>query len=104
MNTRRAAGMAIAAAGAMASGGGAPDGEGVDGAGQAPKRKTPLGLLIGLGAVVLLVLALLAFFLLWDFGGGGAGGEAPDTEAVPAATTGETGRDPPVSDPSSSGA
>lgn len=100
MNTRRAAGLAVAAAGALQGAGqsdGAAGGE-AEGEAQAPK-KTSRGLLIGLGVVVVVVLLLLAFFAFWDFSGGEAEG-SPDPEAVPAETVAEPG----VSDPSSSGA
>jgi amino acid transporter len=106
MSARRAAGIAVAAAGALQGGGadaGGAAGEAA-GEGKAPKKKTSRGLLIGLGAIVVLVLVLLAFFVFWDFSGGAEEGAAPDQESVPAETTGETTGEPGVSDPSASGA
>lgn len=105
MNTRRAAGMAVAAAGALKGGGdsgGASAAAG--GEGQASKKGSSRGLVIGLGAVGFLVLVLLAFFAFWDFSGGEVEGGTTELEAVPGETTGESAGEPPVSDPSSSAA
>jgi hypothetical protein len=102
MNARKAAKLAIGAAGALQ---GAGAGEESGGAGPAdgyaePSRPRHRGLLIGLAVVVVLVLALLAFLVLWDFEGAPSDDGGPAPEPVPV----EAGGDPGVSEPSSSGA
>ena len=103
MNARRAAKAAFSVAGALQSRGSDPE-AGDDGAmdadaGAEPKKPLSKGLIIGLVAVVVLVLTLLAFFIFWDFSGGPTGEGDGTQDPVPV----ETGGGAEVSAPSSSG-
>ncbi|HSM04632.1 MAG TPA: hypothetical protein VK858_08410 [Longimicrobiales bacterium] len=83
-NIVRAAAGAVQAAGQMKGGAGG----GEDGA-QAPGKKTPRAVIIGLVALIVITAGLLIFFALWDFAPNDAGGDTTvDPVAAPAADPG----------------